>query len=307
MSQELAQAQSNRKAVSDISLGVTAMFLTAFTVPLGGAAVKFAISPPAPVVVTDTVNRPTPPTPAPTGIVNSYTNINASGSVNANTLVNVNSNTNSNINLNTNSNISNFSELANADINSLSDYEKGKKAEELFKKGVEFTKANNYSTAEKYYREAIKFDSTEAKYYHELGYALYKLKKHQESVEVMKKAISIGSTTKSSQEVLGLNYIELKKWNEAKKVFVDLSSSDYSFSAHYNLGIAAKNTSDLPTATGAFERAVRTKPDNAQAHFELGLCYIKLRLIGNVEKEYEILQQLNPRLASQLYQESQNR
>lgn len=309
MSQELAQAQSNRKAVSDLSLGVVTMFLTAITVPLGGVAIKYALSPTAPVVATNIANTPTPPVPIPTEIIKSFTNTNISETTNANSLANIN-NTNSNINSNTNSNanISNFSELANVDINLLSDWEKGEKAEEMFQKGVELTKANNYSLAVKYYREALKFKSSEAKFYHELGYGLYRSKKYQDSVEALKKAGSLGSTGKNSQEILGLNYIELKKWNEAQKIFADLSRNDYySFSAHYNLGFAAKNSGDLSAASEAFERAVQIKPNNAQAHFELGMCYGKLEQTSDTDREYQILLRLNPALANRLYQEALNR
>lgn len=308
LAQTLAQAQSNRKAVSDFSLGVAAMFLAAFTVPIGGAAVRFALAPPAPpntaTVATNTAAMPTTPVPSPTEIANLNTNANISEAANANTLTNVNGN----VNTNANANVSNFSELANVDINLLSDWEKGAKAEEMFQKGVEFTKANNYSNAAKYYREAIKFKGSEAKYYHELGYALYRLKRHQESVESLKKAVSLGSSGKNTQEILGLNYLEMKKWEEAKQIFMETARTDYSsFSTHYNLGFAAKNSGDYSAAVRGYERAVQIKPDNAQAQFELGMCYIKLDRISEAETQHRILLQLNPKLASQLYQAAINR
>lgn len=271
LSQALAQAQSNRKAVSDFSLGVATMFLAAFTIPIGGAAFRFALSPPSfpttATVATNTAVTPTTPIPSPTEINNLYTNAAISNIANANIITNINSN------LNSNANASNFSELANLDINLLSDWEKGEKAEEMFQKGVEFTKANNYSSAAKYYREAIKFKNSDAKYYHELGYALYRLKDYQGSIETLKSAISKGSTSRNSEEILGLNYIKLKKWNEAKKVFADLSVyNSNSFVIQYNLGIAAKNLNEHETACRAFQRAVQIKPNNSNVLSELNNC-----------------------------------
>ena len=157
----------------------------------------------------------------------------------------------------------------------------------------------------KYYQAAVKFDNAQANYFHELGYALYRIKRYQDSITALQKSASLGSTNNDTQRVLGLNYIELKKWGEAQKVFTEITRSDYySFPAFYNLGISAKNAGDLTVAEDALKRAVALKPNEAKAHFELGRCYIKSGQISNADAEYQTLLLLSPQLADRLKQET---
>jgi DNA-binding helix-hairpin-helix protein with protein kinase domain/Flp pilus assembly protein TadD len=297
LSQTLAQAESNRNAISSFSFGVIVMFSIAVGVPTGTGIVKLALTPPVPIAANNVNTSPTPP---PQAAINSpyVVNTNVSAANNSNL---------SNLYSNVNQNVTNTSDIPNIDINSLTHIERLDKAKEYYEQGIEFTKSNNYVKAEKFYREAIRFDDSKASYHHELGYALYRLRKYQDSVSALQKAINLDSLNDNTKEILGLNYIELKKWTEAQKIFSDLTRTNYnSFPIYYNLGIAARNTGDNYAAVTALQKAVQIKPNDARAHYEMGRCYIKLGQISAVDAQYQILLTLNPKLAEQLKQEAEN-
>lgn len=289
-----AQAQSNKSAIRDFSWAAGTAFLLAIVVPAGGGVINFASNLPSAPVVNNITVTPTPFV----GMANAPTNINN------NSFAAMNSNIANSSNSSVNQNAANLSALANIDINSLTDAERKEKAEELFRQGIELTKVNNYPKAENFYRAAVKFDDSRPDYYHELGYALYRLKKYKDSVTALQRSVSLGSTNKDAQKILGLNYVELKHWSEAQKVYADITSrGDNSFSANYNLGIAAGNGGNYQSAIAALRRAVQVEPNNAKAHFELGRCYHKFGIPNLAEEEYQILSTQNSKLAEQLRQE----
>lgn len=296
----LAQAESDRNAVGNFSSGVATMFVLAAGIPIGGGIVKLALAPPAPQIATVNLNAVSTP-----AVPLSQANENSSSSINLGSSPASNGNL-ANTNINGNQNTA-APEIPDIDINSLTEIERQGKAEEYYNQGIEFTKANNYGKALKFYREAVKFDETKANYYHELGYALYRLKKYRDSVVALQKAASLGSANADTRELLGLNYLELKKWSEAQKIFGEITRGNYnSFSAYYNLGVAAKNAGDLSAAATALQRASQIKPNDAKAHFELGRCYLKLGQTLDANQEYQILLTQNQKLAEQLRREIDN-
>ncbi len=257
-----AQAQSDRSAVGDLSWATGLALLLAITFPAGGGIISLAVNHPSAPAVTDIATTPTPLSGTLSVPLNLPTN------ANVNNVAAINANLAKSSNANSNQDASNLSELANININSLSDTERKVKAEELFKQGVESTKANNYSKAEKFYRVAIKFDDSRFDYYHELGYALYRLKKFQDAATALQKSASLGSTNGDTRKMLGLTYIELKKWGEAQEIFADITRGGYgTFADYYNLGTAAASGNNYQPAIAAFKSAVQMEPNNAKAHF----------------------------------------
>jgi DNA-binding helix-hairpin-helix protein with protein kinase domain/Flp pilus assembly protein TadD len=293
----LAQAQSNRNAVKDFTPGVAAVFVLALVIPFGGFIVNNASTRSMQIADSKTNITPTPsPTFAEISNTN-YANI-AINSVNAN-ISNV-----SNVNANTNQNATALLTLTDSEIAALSEFERQAKADELYNQGVDATKANSYSKAEKFYREAIRYNDSKPDYYHELGYALYRLRKFKDSIAALQKSVSLGSKNEDSEKILGLNYIELKDWSKAQEIYAGMNRrGDNSFLVNFNLGVAAKNNGSYQTAIAALRRAVQAQPNNAKAHFELGICYHKFGIRNLAEEEYQILLDLDPKLADSLSRE----
>ena len=71
--------------------------------------------------------------------------------------------------------------------------------------------------------------------------------------------------------------------------------------AHYNLGVAYGELSRYQEAIEVYRQAVRIKPDYAEAHVNLGAAYIKLGDQESARQQYEILKTLNKELAAKLF------
>lgn len=288
LSKSLAQAESDKSVFTSLSWIPVAAFLIASVIPLGGLTVQFISNlPPAPIAK----NSP-PPTNQLSNIINTTVNV-------SNSQMEVNSS----IVVDTQNKNSNLSELANVDINSLTTSERQEKAETFFKQGVDLTKANSYLKAESFYKLAIKFDDTKPAYFHELGYAQYRLKKYKDSISSLQKSISLSSANEETKKILGLNFIEMKNWKEAQDLYSEISLRDNSFPVSFNLGIAAKNNGNYQKAIAALKKAVETEPNNTKAHYELGISCHKFGIDYCAEQEYQNLYRLDPKLAEKLGQE----
>ena len=64
--------------------------------------------------------------------------------------------------------------------------------------------------------------------------------------------------------------------------------------AHYNLGIAYSKLGKYKEAIESFKQAIRINPDFADAHFNLGLAYVLSNDRASALEQYEILKSLDP-------------
>jgi Flp pilus assembly protein TadD len=55
----------------------------------------------------------------------------------------------------------------------------------------------------------------------------------------------------------------------------------------FERGVAAYNADDIDAAADAFEEAVRLAPDEAEAHINLGLVYLRLQRSADAMRELE--------------------
>ena len=286
----LAKAESNKNAVKDFSSGIITLFILAFVVPLGGFIVNNASN-----RVLNVENNKPAFTPTRTPIYNG-SNIN-----NANNDLTTVSNSNSS---NLNKKSTDILKLTDSEIAEMSISERRIKGDGFYKQGVEATKANNYKKAENYYREAIRFEDSHPEYYHELGYALYRQKKYNDSILALQKSINLYSTNGDTKKILGLNYIALKNWGKVKEIYEEIKrSGEGSFSVYYNIGLAAENLGNYQSAIAAFQKAIEVEPNNPNAHFEAGKCYNKFGLKYLAEQELMILYKLDQKLGDRLSKE----
>jgi tetratricopeptide (TPR) repeat protein len=164
-------------------------------------------------------------------------------------------------------------------------------------------------SAEKYYRKAIQVDPNSYKAHFRLGTLLMRqdLNSARESLQ---KAADIKENYYNAHETLGIVNMQLGKYDEAVKNFINTidilgeksskrykslylladifnSKEDYSTAreyalsavdikenggaANYHLGIAYKNLDERYLAKSAFERASRDKDWRASAKYELDL------------------------------------
>ena len=71
--------------------------------------------------------------------------------------------------------------------------------------------------------------------------------------------------------------------------------------AHFFLGLAYCDSGKYEEAIESYKQAIRIKSDFALAHFNLGLAYLCLNDRGSAMEQYKILKNLDTELANKLF------
>ncbi len=171
----------------------------------------------------------------------------------------------------------------------------------------------NYELAADHLRKASEMAPDNGKYLYNLGVAYIRLKKNNEAIEVLKRAVAAGANQSevlraTSDAFLSLNQPELAIKSLERALYLspedvptlfqlgdlsykqrDLLKAMDSFKKVVNITPGDKNTEEallklgavytelerFNDAVGAFDKAIQINPSNARAHYMLGLAYSK--------------------------------
>src|SRR5581483_9147330 len=115
-----------------------------------------------------------------------------------------------------------------------------------------------------------------------LGLLAGQLGRNEEAVALIEEAHRHGKPQPASLHWLGVAYLELRRFQEAKKCFARiLSAVPDSAEAHNNLGAALREEGKPEEAEPGYRRAIALRPDHAMAHNNLGNA---LRVLGRLEE-----------------------
>ncbi len=104
----------------------------------------------------------------------------------------------------------------------------------------------------------------------------------------------------------GTRHLKAKRHREAVAAFRQAVKTRPDFAeAHSNLGYALRSTGEIDSAIAAYREAIRLKPDLGEAHEYLGVAYLLKGDRRAAMEEYRILQRLDPTLAAELLAEIQ--
>jgi tetratricopeptide (TPR) repeat protein len=175
---------------------------------------------------------------------------------------------------------------------------------------------NHFSEAAETLKQALQYDSNNAEIYNNLGFAYVHAGRYAEGVTASQKAISLLDQTGSAykQELqnrnevlsnafknLGNAYDGLKQYNEAAAALKHATEIEpNNAAAHFNLGLALYNGGRYSEAIEAYLAVIKLRPELAGAHFNLGLVYAATHNKEGARAEYDILKKLNPNMAAQL-------
>jgi len=179
-------------------------------------------------------------------------------------------------------------------------------AYEAFNKALYFMDKKEYEKALPYLEIAIKTDisSLKANVYCAIGFC-YSIEfgLYNKALESFKQAIRIEPDDAGAYTFLGIQYVELGRYKEAiepLKQAIRLSNY-YIISAYDNLGFAYYELGRYKEAIESSKQSVRIEPDNAYAHWILGVSYLMTSDKDSALNEYKILKILDIDLANNLF------
>jgi glycosyltransferase involved in cell wall biosynthesis len=164
-------------------------------------------------------------------------------------------------------------------------------------KDKNLTKKEQYSRLlEKRYLENDFSEKPEHRICFELYKELFDAGKKEESLFYLEKAVSLKELPEYLSN-LGLLYYNLKRFEEAEKIFKKAILEDPSdYVVHFNLGSLYIDNKDYYKAIRKFEKVLKLNQSCAEAYFNLGLVY---KYLGKKEKarlNFERSQNMNPLL-----------
>ncbi len=149
-----------------------------------------------------------------------------------------------------------------------------------FNIGECFRKLRNDSAAVGYFGKAMLLDGTESKYPAQLGYAWFGLKQYDSSVTAYKRAIAIDNENPQYWLNLALVYQRMDSTERVVDAFemaVSASRPDKIADIYSQLASYQFRRGDYRAAVKAYSRVLQVEPDDAVAHFYLGMSYDELK------------------------------
>ena len=196
--------------------------------------------------------------------------------------------------------------ITDAEINNMSGSQRAEYAENLFSQATDlaYGEEPEYVEAEQKMRLAIRLKKNEPRLLNQLGYVLYELGEHGESLKYLKQSLKIDGSNTGTKIFISINYLKMKRFRDARQL-LDEVVKQYpgSFEGLYNLGLAHSGLEDYKSAVNVLEKASEIGKDDADTRYELGICYSKLGDSANAVKQYEKLLGLNGTLAEKLADE----
>ncbi|GAA5345803.1 tetratricopeptide repeat protein [Planifilum fimeticola] len=185
--------------------------------------------------------------------------------------------------------------------------------EYLYHRGKIFVAQGNQRTAAELIEEAVKRDSKNAVYHHDLAVILFRLEEIDRSIQYAEKAVQLSDSNEKYRMTLGLAYLKKRELLEkdsdlsakekkekqrslAKKAYESFQAAtklnDRYSQAYYYEAMSRFYYGDLSNAKRAVERAIVLNSDRASYHYQLGVILTaqnkKSEAIKALEKAVEL-------------------
>ena len=186
------------------------------------------------------------------------------------------------------------------------------KALRLTSLSMRLTDEGKFEEAVEALQEAVRINPKDSGAYEHLGFALYRLERYEESVEASKKASELRPSFESYYNS-GLAYMELGRWDKAKKAFElatwEIHYPSFSWEERHTLAYyyMARSTTQLGEAGQeikwlqfALEGEENSNLVSIYRRLHLGCLYLWVGKREAARAQYEILKDIDPKLAEEL-------
>jgi tetratricopeptide (TPR) repeat protein len=176
---------------------------------------------------------------------------------------------------------------------------------------------NRYADAIATYNRTLELEPDNPEIHNNLSYIYNHTNRYNEAIEASQRAISLlgetglaykqGYQTRNqvlshAYKNLGNAYTGLKRFNEAAEALKQATVIEPdNAAAHFNLGLTLYNGGRYSEAIQAYKEVIRIRPTLVPGHFNLALAYIAINDRAAAMAEYETLKTLDAKMAAQLY------
>lgn len=113
--------------------------------------------------------------------------------------------------------------------------------------------------------------------FHELGYLLFSLERHDEAVEVLNRGLEVAPMMPDLSVQLGYVHLRRRNWSSAKMAFARaLAISPTLYDALHGMAMAHSESGEHAAAAEHFRRCLTSRPDDASLWLNLGHCLLAL-------------------------------
>jgi tetratricopeptide (TPR) repeat protein len=141
-----------------------------------------------------------------------------------------------------------------------------------------YNDSNKYDKAVLCLRDAVRLKPQDSLAQYELGFALFSLKEYAQAMEAYEKLVALRPESVILQQAyyrMGWINNNSKEYDKAVPYLRDaVRLKPQDSLAQYELGFALFSLKKYPQAASAFQQAIRLKPDDSSYHFWLGETYI---------------------------------
>jgi tetratricopeptide (TPR) repeat protein len=190
-------------------------------------------------------------------------------------------------------------------------------ADALMPLGYSLVRLNRYSDAVATYNQALAQEPDNPEIHNNLSYIYNHTNRYDEAVEASQRAITLlgdtGQAYKQGYQTrdqvlshayknLGNAYTGLKRYNEAAQALKQATVIEpNNAAAHFNLGLTLYTGRRYSEAVEAYKEVVRLRPTLVPGHFNLALAYVAINDRAGAMAEYETLKTLDAKKADELY------
>lgn len=146
-----------------------------------------------------------------------------------------------------------------------------------------------YKEAAEAYKTAIRLDDDNPDTQYAYGLTLNKLNKTDEEILAYRRALNVKPDHANALEKLGQAYLKKRRWADAASAFNQLQIYKPDSKTFNSLGEAYFELEKYEDAQNAFNNALGYDADFAQARYNLGRTYLKMKSPEMAQVQYEIL------------------
>jgi tetratricopeptide (TPR) repeat protein len=128
-----------------------------------------------------------------------------------------------------------------------------------------------------------------------LGMLYIETKQYDKAVLMFEQAIQSNPDNVEYYGSLAEAYKGMGNSEKEMETYKRMGAADPTGQAFYNLGNMMFNKSEMGKAAEAYKKAIEQAPDNAAAHYQLGLAYVNLAKFKEAVVELEAFVKLKPK------------